>query len=477
MNARPTRISSTSILGRGVTLAAALVAATLSASTVAIPFAEPPKETPPIFSTLTLTEALKANESDGRILVVKATAEWCMPCKRMDATTWREEAVVEWFRERGMAISLDVDRHRDDAQRLRIRAMPTMVAFRDGEELDRSMGYQSGDALLAWLARVEQGETTASRLAALMERPREGAGALSMQDRMGLARELGGADRFDEAIDEYVWLWRNMARVEPGMAGVRASFLAADMGRLATAHDGARSRFRELRDEAKARLDAATGSQSPLILMDWAALNDAIGDEAATLAWFDEVRERPDAASVIAPIEVRVVRLLEQHDRWADLGRLHRNPTGALASEASMMERLIAMSRAGGVAGGELDADEMRQMLEFARQSFRDKAGRMYASLLAAERNEDADAVAAEAMRLEPHDPERMAQALVATALRADQPRESHRELLGPRPLRTERGDGAAEVAAEVAEDSEAETAREARRREALEQLERALEG
>jgi len=473
-----TPIAPVSILRRGAVVAAALVAATLSVSAIARPSAEPPKGTPPIFSALTLAEALTANAGDGRILVVKATAEWCMPCKRMDATTWREESVVEWFRERGTAISLDVDRHRDDAQRLRIRAMPTMVAFRDGKELDRSTGYQSGEALLGWLSRVEQGETTATRLAALTARPREGDGALTMQERMGLARELAGANRFDEATDEYTWLWRNMARVEPGMAGVRGSFLIGDMQRLVAAHDGARERFRVLRDEAQAQRDAAT--RSPLALMDWVALNDVIGDEAATLEWFDEVRQRPDAASVISPVEVRVVRLLERHDRWADLGRLQRNPTAAVAQEAAMMDRLVALSTAGGTAGsaagGELDPASTREMLEFARQDFREKAGRVYASLLAADRVEDAEAVATEAMRLEPHDPERMAQVLVATALRAGQPREAQRELLGPRPLRTERGAGAAEAAAAVAEDSETEPARAARRREALEQLDRALE-
>ncbi|HMN96399.1 MAG TPA: thioredoxin family protein [Phycisphaerales bacterium] len=146
---------------RGTRLISGIVASVAAIATIAIvvansPSRTAPAETPPIFSDLTLTEALEQNQSDGRILFVKGTAKWCPPCVQMDRTSLRDDSLAAWMKERGTAIALDVDRSPQDAQRLGITAMPTMIAFRDGVEVGRAVGFRSGADLLAWLEGLDR---------------------------------------------------------------------------------------------------------------------------------------------------------------------------------------------------------------------------------------------------------------------------------------------------------------------------------
>lgn len=117
-----------------------------------------PPEAPPVFSHLTLAQARSQVAGTPKVLIVKATASWCPPCKQMNKTSWRDPRVEKWVADHGIAIELDVDQSTQDARALRITAMPTMLAFKDGEEFDRTVGFLDGDQLLAWLGAVERGE-------------------------------------------------------------------------------------------------------------------------------------------------------------------------------------------------------------------------------------------------------------------------------------------------------------------------------
>lgn len=119
---------------------------------------------PPILSGLSLAEALAQNRTDDRLLLVKGTAKWCGPCQSMDRSTLRDEALVAWMKEHGTAIALDVDQSPAEARRLAIAAMPTLIVFRGGEELDRVVGYRSGEQLLEWLSELDRRARRASHV-------------------------------------------------------------------------------------------------------------------------------------------------------------------------------------------------------------------------------------------------------------------------------------------------------------------------
>jgi thioredoxin-like negative regulator of GroEL len=111
---------------------------------------------PPVFDTRSYAEAKAAAEADHRWFIVKGTAVWCPPCKAMDKTTWRDESVVAWFRQNGIAVALDVDLEPQIAKKLDISGIPVMIAFKDGVEIDRIVGMREPADFLAWLNGLDK---------------------------------------------------------------------------------------------------------------------------------------------------------------------------------------------------------------------------------------------------------------------------------------------------------------------------------
>jgi len=179
---------------------------------------------PVVFSDLDHASALEAARGQGKWLLVDATAVWCDPCKAMDRTSWIDPAVVAWIGEHAIAIQVDVDAEPATAKQLEIRAMPTVIAFRDGIEFDRSVGLKQPAELLSWLDGLLRGETALAKLR--VEAAQQPTGMLG---RMSVARTLANSPNLDEATEAYAWLWEHILEHEPAMFGVRASFMLAEI--------------------------------------------------------------------------------------------------------------------------------------------------------------------------------------------------------------------------------------------------------
>lgn len=376
---------------------------------------------PPVFTRQTFADALaKSRGGDGRgkILIAKFTAEWCGPCKMMDRTTWREPRVEKWVNDHGWAVQVDVDVQRDAAQTQRVRAMPTTIVYRDGEPLDRKVGYLNAEQLLAFLdgalaprpAPADPAEAKAADAAR-----RDG---LGMQDRMSEARELIDAGRFEEATAEHLWLWRNIVKRQPSMIGVRGSFLASQMERLASEHAPAKTVFKGERDAAEDRLkgDAKTFED----LDDWIVLNDVVGDQDRTLAWFDRVKADPDVGPTFRRVAFRLDRLLESRGRYADMGLIVDDPVRELNQAAAMRRVVPPMPN--------LDPETKRRLENMHATMFRDRAATLYAAMLAGRRDEEAAKVARAAVTAD--DTGELRAALVGKALEAKAARKDQLRLL-----------------------------------------------
>jgi thioredoxin 1 len=351
---------------------------------------------PPIFAALSFEDARRANTGE-KILVVKATAEWCGPCKQMDKTTWRDEKVLAWFKTSGTAISIDVDEEEKVAQDLKIEAMPTMIAFKEGKEFDRVVGFQDADDLLKWLDGVKQGKRSSDALRERASRETFD----GVQARRELAQALMSAGRHDEAADHYVWLWDNMTRVAPPMFGVRLTFMASEMEELAAQSEAAKKRFVALRDAAEAKL--GDGPAGQLARMDWVTLNRVVGDDARTLAWYDTMKGTVAGRRAAKEIMYGLDDLLIRNERWADYGRLVASPG----------ERLKEIENRHGSHTNfeELPEDSREHFREYHREQRLHEISTFYASLLAAGRGEAAGKFAA--MVLAKEDSAAMRMALV----------------------------------------------------------------
>lgn len=391
----------------------------LSAALIWIPLAcaaaPAAAEAPPVFADLGYNEAIERSIEQDRLLLVDGTAVWCGPCQRMDETTWIDPDVVSWIEENAIAIQVDVDEQPDVARGLRIRAMPTMVAFSGGEEVDRIAGYRNGADTLEWLENVAAGKT---RRAALLEKAR--GGPMDMMERMDLARQLVDAGEYANATEEYAWLWENMLDFDPAMVGVRGSFMLSEIESLTRVHEPAKERFEQIRKDIERRLRSGEAQMSDL--RDWAQLSDALGRGNEIVAWYDRIKDAEGAAQSIRMVERQLVDALLERNRYADAGR-------AITSPLAEAQRAVAAVRM-------TLSESMRDLPESAReQAMRaqhewtaEVVGRNYGLCLAAGRDEEAKRIRDLVRGLEWAEQGRLE--MVEWALRVGEPRRAHMKWL-----------------------------------------------
>jgi thioredoxin 2 len=372
---------------------------------------------PPVFSQLTLGEAKQKAMEQDRILVVKGTAGWCGPCRTMDKTTWRDAKVEAWFKEKGIAIQLNVDRSAKEAQDLRIQAIPAMVAFKGDKEIGRIIGLQTAEQLLAWLGRIEGGEKGDAGLLDRLRKVRADPKAMSMLDRTEFAKELERAGEIDQAIEEYAWLWEHMLEYDPAMLGVRASFMLSDMQQLAAKNESAKKRWVALRDKAWEGFsrEAAPKQQRLESLGDWGDLNGMLGESDKNLAWFDRFGMDPEWEAGARGMAQRLRLVLIQKQRWSDIGRLFETPERELHIASLMLDEPPR--------GRSADDDAKSKQRDL--RDFREEVGQSHAAYLAAGREKDAAALVEGAIKRD--DTPAMRVELVRWAIKAKQVRESQR--------------------------------------------------
>lgn len=71
-------------------------------------------------------------------------AAWCGPCKMVAPTV---EQLAQEFAGRAVVAKLDVDANPMTAQRYSVMSIPTLILFRNGQEVDRVMGAQPAHVL------------------------------------------------------------------------------------------------------------------------------------------------------------------------------------------------------------------------------------------------------------------------------------------------------------------------------------------
>lgn len=378
-------------------------------------------EPPPVFRDLSFTEARALAVEEGQLLVISASAEWCGPCKKMDRTTWVDDDVERWMKEHAIAIQIDVDVETDVARELEIRAMPTVVVYRGDEQFDRHVGYQDAPHLLRWLEGVREGKTSLDSLRETAGDRNDPGGRVDVRARMDIAERLADAGEYEDATEEYVWLWENMLDHDLSYSGVRGSFMASDMEKLAESSDKAKDRFKALRDETEARLhDDPTWDD----LGDWIVLNEVIGDEDATLAWIDRNKHDAQGLRSIRRYDFHIMRLLEARGRWADYGMIVKNPVAQVrAAHQNMLESMAWADR--------MEEEDVARMLRAnVERTFHQRASALHAGMLAAGREDEAWRVVEAAIDL--MDDPALREAMVSKVVEIDQAREKHREVLRP---------------------------------------------
>ncbi len=85
-------------------------------------------------------EVLKAKG----LVMVDFFAQWCGPCKMMAPAV---ERLAESYKGKVKIGKLDVDENNATSSQYEIQSIPTVIFFKDGKLVDKSIGFQSEEAL------------------------------------------------------------------------------------------------------------------------------------------------------------------------------------------------------------------------------------------------------------------------------------------------------------------------------------------
>jgi len=107
------------------------------------------------------------------------------------------------------------------------------------------------------------------------------------KSRFQHGQELAKKGKYAEALAEYLWCYDEGMIRESAMGGVRNSFLVSSIAKLGKDYPPALQALRDRLANAKARLRDHPADYSAT--SDFGALNHALGDDAATLAYYDQL--------------------------------------------------------------------------------------------------------------------------------------------------------------------------------------------
>lgn len=90
------------------------------------------------------TDQTFANETGSGLVLVDFWAPWCGPCKMIAPVLEDIDAEIG---EKVKIVKVDVDENQESASKYGIMSIPTLLLLKDGEIVDKVIGFQPKEAL------------------------------------------------------------------------------------------------------------------------------------------------------------------------------------------------------------------------------------------------------------------------------------------------------------------------------------------
>lgn len=105
------------------------------------------------FSKMRLEAAKKKSSKTGKLIFIDAYTDWCGPCKRMAATTFKDPEVGEFFNKNFVNLKVEMEKdedRREIAKRYRVSAYPTLLIIdAEGNLVKSVIGFKNKAQLMA----------------------------------------------------------------------------------------------------------------------------------------------------------------------------------------------------------------------------------------------------------------------------------------------------------------------------------------
>lgn len=108
------------------------------------------------------TDALALAKKENKIIFLDAFATWCGPCKQMDAETYTNTAVAEYFNSNFINVKYDMEKGEGAmlADRYYVSAYPNLIFINaDGVMLHKAVGFLAADDFLKLAKAAKNPET------------------------------------------------------------------------------------------------------------------------------------------------------------------------------------------------------------------------------------------------------------------------------------------------------------------------------
>ena len=90
------------------------------------------------------TDANFAAETNEGVVLVDFWAPWCGPCKMIAPVLEELDGEIS---DKAKIVKVDVDENQETASKFGIMSIPTLVVLKNGEVVDKAVGFQPKEAL------------------------------------------------------------------------------------------------------------------------------------------------------------------------------------------------------------------------------------------------------------------------------------------------------------------------------------------
>lgn len=105
------------------------------------------------FRHMTFKEAKALAKKENKLIFIDCYASWCGPCKRMAATSFKDEEVGKIYNKNFINLKIDMEKDAEGpelARLFKIRAYPTLVFVNgEGKVVKQQVGAMNADGLIA----------------------------------------------------------------------------------------------------------------------------------------------------------------------------------------------------------------------------------------------------------------------------------------------------------------------------------------